>query len=139
MAKRAEADAEILEQGQYDPETAATLARVETLTNVMDRIVTIPGTSITLGLDALIGLIPVVGDAIGQAVSTYIIWEAHRIGAPTWLKMRMGGNMLIDGFVGMIPFAGDAFDVAFRANVRNLHLLKAHLEKHGARPMKTVN
>jgi hypothetical protein len=114
-------------------EAEASLARVEALAKVMDSIVAIPGTNVRIGVDALLGIVPVIGDVISQAISSYIIWEARRIGASRFTVARMIGNSLLDMTVGAIPVVGDAFDVAFRANVRNLTLLKAELERKGIR------
>ncbi len=94
----------------------------------------IPGTGIRLGFDAILGLVPVAGDLIAQAISTYILWEAHQLGVSKLTLMRMFGNTLIDTVVGSIPIAGDAFDVVFRANLKNLRLLQRHLERQGYRP-----
>lgn len=109
----------------------AALARVTLVARLMDSIVAIPGTNVRLGFDALIGLVPVVGDLVSQAIASYIIWEAHQLGVSKVTLWRMIGNSLIDTVIGAIPFAGDAFDVAFRANMKNLRLLQQHLEKHG--------
>ncbi len=97
----------------------------------MDSIVTIPGTNVRIGVDAVLGLVPVIGDVISQAVSSYIIWEARQLGVSRWTLARMIGNSLIDMTIGAIPLVGDAFDVAFRANLKNLALLKAELERRG--------
>ena len=107
------------------------LARVELIARVMDSIVTIPGTNVRIGVDAVLGLVPVVGDVISQAVSSYIIWEARRLGVSRWTLARMIGNSLVDMTIGAIPVVGDAFDVAFRANLKNLALLKAELQRQG--------
>lgn len=114
-----------------DPEIAAAVARIEAVSRLMDDLFLVPGTKVRVGLDAVIGLVPVVGDLISQVVSSYIIWEARRLGVSRFTMARMIGNSAIDTVVGIIPFAGDAFDVAFRANRKNLALLKGHLEKHG--------
>ncbi len=82
-----------------------------------------------LGIDALIGLVPIVGDLVSQVISTYIIWEARQLGVSRFTIARMIGNTAIDTVVGLVPFAGDAFDVVFRANMKNLALLKAPLAK----------
>jgi hypothetical protein len=79
----------------------------------------------------MIGLVPLVGDLISQVVSSYIIWEARQLGVSRFTIGRMIANSALDTVVGIIPFAGDAFDVAFRANRKNLALLKGHLAKHG--------
>ena len=114
-----------------DPNVEASVARIEVLSKLMDSAFTIPGTNTRMGLDAIIGLVPVVGDLLSQAVSSYIIWEARKLGVSRLTIARMIGNSLLDTAVGSIPFAGDAFDVFFRANMKNLALLKAHLTKHG--------
>lgn len=93
----------------------AALARVELVARLMDALIVIPGTGIRLGLDAILGLVPVAGDLLAQVISTYIIWEARRLGVGKLTLMRMFGNTLIDTVIGSVPIAGDAFDVAFRA------------------------
>lgn len=105
--------------------------RVEALAKLMDSAFVLPGTGIRLGLDAFIGLVPVLGDLVSTVVSSYIIWEAKNLGVSKFTMARMVGNTAIDAVVGIVPLAGDAFDVAFRANMRNLALLKKHLEKNG--------
>lgn len=114
-------------------EMHAAYARVEALARTMDSIVLIPGTNVRLGVDALLGLIPVVGDIVSQAIASYIIWEARRMGVSRWTMARMIGNSLVDMTIGAVPVVGDAFDVAFRANLKNLALLKADLERRGIR------
>jgi hypothetical protein len=109
----------------------ASMARLEALARLMDGIVTIPGTNIRMGLDGFIGLVPVAGDVVSGLISSYLIWEAKQLGAPRWLIARMIGNMAIDSTIGAIPLLGDAFDVMFRANMKNMALLRRHLEKRG--------
>jgi hypothetical protein len=114
-----------------DPDIEASVARIEAISRLMDDMFEIPGTNVRVGLDALIGLVPVVGDLISQVVSSYIIWEARQLGVSRFTMGRMIANSAVDTVVGLVPFAGDAFDVAFRANRKNLALLKGHLAKHG--------
>lgn len=114
-----------------DGDVEAAVARIELISRVMDSLIEIPGTNIRIGVDALIGLVPVVGDLISQAVSSYLIWEARQLGVSRFTIARMIGNTAVDTVLGFVPFVGDAFDVTFRANMRNLALLKAHLAKHG--------
>lgn len=121
-----------MERVDHD-EMQAACARIEALARVMDSIVQIPGTNVRIGVDALLGLIPVVGDIVSQAISSYIIWEARRLGVSGWTMARMIGNSLVDMTIGAVPVVGDAFDVAFRANLKNLALLKADLERRGVR------
>lgn len=105
------------------------IARIDALATLMDTAFLIPGTQIRFGLDALIGLVPGIGDAVTTIISLFIVSEARALGAPPLLIARMIANVAIDGFVGAIPLAGDAFDVAFRANRRNMALLRAHLDE----------
>jgi hypothetical protein len=113
--------------------TEESVARVEALARLMDGVFTLPGTNLRLGLDAIVGLVPVAGDVISGLISSYLIWEARRIGAPRWLLARMMANTLLDTTLGAIPLVGDAFDVMFRANMRNMALLRRHMERRGLR------
>jgi hypothetical protein len=114
-----------------DPDIEASVARIEAISRLMDDMFEIPGTNVRVGLDAIIGLVPIVGDLFSQVISSYIIWEARQLGVSRFTMARMISNTAIDTVVGLVPFAGDAFDVAFRANRKNVALLKAHLQKHG--------
>lgn len=107
------------------------LSRLEWLANLMDTAVVIPGTGIRLGADAVIGLAPGIGDAVTTVISAWIVYEAHRLGAPRHVVTRMIGNVVIDSVVGAVPVAGDIFDVVWRANRRNVRLLREHLERDG--------
>jgi hypothetical protein len=115
----------------YDASVQQSLERLDALAKLLDSSFFIPGTNIRMGLDGVIGLVPVVGDLISGALSSYIIWEARRLGASRWVLGRMVTNTLIDTAVGAIPLAGDAFDVLFRTNVKNLALLRKHLARKG--------
>ena len=111
------------------PSRAERIARIDALATLLDTAFVVPGTNIRFGLDALIGLVPGVGDAITTAISLYIVNEARALGAPRLLVARMLANVAVDGLVGAVPLVGDAFDVAFRANRRNMALLRDHLDK----------
>ena len=102
------------------------LHRVERIAKVLDDVIRIPGTSIKVGLDSLIGLIPGIGDAAGLALGSWFIYEAHRLGAPADLKWKMARNVGIDAISGFVPVLGDIVDVAYRSNRRNLDLLRGH-------------
>jgi uncharacterized protein DUF4112 len=116
-----------------DHAQAERLARLDALATLLDSAIIIPGTSVRVGLDALIGLFPVFGDVITTAISLFIVYEARELGAPMRLIARMLGNVFIDGTVGAVPLVGDAFDVMWRSNVRNMHLLHSWLERKGLR------
>ena len=104
--------------------------RMEAMERLLERSLTVPGTRIPIGLDAMVGLIPVVGDAIAAALGAYLLWEARNLGLPKWKLWRMAGNIAFDAAVGAVPVAGDVFDFAFRSNSRNLKIVKRHLERH---------
>ena len=112
-------------------EVEAAMARITAVAKLMDSLFAIPGTRIRLGVDSLLGLVPVVGDIAAQVVSAYLIWEARQLGVSKFTLWRMVGNTLIDTVVGVVPLVGDAFDIAFRANMKNLRLLQRHIEKQG--------
>jgi hypothetical protein len=105
------------------------LARLEAVAKLLDIAFILPGTNIRYGIDGLIGLIPVVGDIIATALSLWLVREARALGAPWYVTARMLGNVAIQGVVGAVPVAGDAFDVLFRANMRNARLLRRWLDR----------
>jgi hypothetical protein len=105
------------------------LARLDALAKLLDVAFILPGTNVRYGIDGLIGLVPVIGDIITTAISLWLVREARALGAPWHLTMRMLGNVALDGVVGIVPLVGDAFDVMFRANVRNVKLLRRWMEK----------
>ncbi|MEX2473939.1 DUF4112 domain-containing protein [Marinobacter sp.] len=107
----------------------AALSRLDSFSRITDTAFRIPYTRIRLGLDPIIGLLPVVGDLIGLVLSLYVLLEAHRAGASKRLKTHMVKNMLIETFGGMVPVVGDAFDIVYKANTRNTRLLREYLEK----------
>ncbi len=111
-------------------DVAAIRQRVEAMEAVLERSFVIPGINRPVGLDAIAGLIPVVGDVVTAAMGAYIVWEANNLGLPKWKIWRMAGNVLFDSAVGAVPVAGDLFDFLFRSNTRNLKIIKKHLEKH---------
>ena len=103
------------------------VARLDALATLLDTAFILPGTNVRFGFDALIGLVPGIGDAITTAISLYIVHEARQLGAPAPLILRMLANVALDGFVGAVPLVGDAFDVLWRANRRNVRLLREWL------------
>jgi hypothetical protein len=104
--------------------------RIETMETLLERSFRIPGINYPVGLDAIAGLVPVVGDVVTAAMGAYIVWEARNLGMPKWKLWRMAGNVAFDTAVGAIPIAGDAFDLLFRSNTRNLKIVRKHLDKH---------
>jgi hypothetical protein len=104
------------------------IARLEALAALLDTALVIPGTGIRFGVDALIGLLPGIGDAVTALLSLYIVREAHLVGAPAPVLVRMLANIALDGVLGAVPLFGDAFDVLWRANRRNVRLLREWLD-----------
>ena len=109
------------------------LARLEAVAKLLDVAFILPGTKIRYGVDGIIGLIPVVGDLIATAFSLWVVREARALGAPWHITARMLGNVAVQGVVGSVPVAGDAFDVLFRANMRNARLLRRWLDRQRQR------
>ncbi len=106
------------------------LAEVETLAWVLDNSIPVPGTGgRRFGIDAVIGFVPVVGDLVSGGIGLFVVWRAARLGLPRVVVARMLANSAIDLAVGSIPIAGDAFDLWFKANTRNLGLMRRHLEQ----------
>ncbi len=104
--------------------------RVEAMEQLLERSFRIPGVNYPIGLDSIVGLVPVVGDAITAAMGAYIVWEARNLGMPKWKLWRMAGNIAFDTAIGAVPLVGDAFDLVYRSNTRNLKIIRKHLDKH---------
>jgi hypothetical protein len=104
------------------------VARLEAMAKLLDVAFILPGTNIRYGIDGIIGLIPVVGDIIATALSLWVVREARALGAPWHVTARMLGNVALQGAIGAVPVAGDAFDVLFRANMRNARILRRWLD-----------
>jgi hypothetical protein len=104
----------------------ARIERLRRLARFLDTAVGIPGTRIRFGADSVIGLAPGVGDALTGALALYIVYEARRLGLPRRKITRMLWNVGIDTAVGAIPVLGDLFDVAFKANRRNVDIIDRH-------------
>ncbi|MGZ8470762.1 MAG: DUF4112 domain-containing protein [Gemmatirosa sp.] len=113
--------------------------RVRAMARVLDSAVGIPGTRVRFGLDAVLGLIPGVGDVVGAAAAGYIVLAAARLGAPPTVLVRMLLNVGVDTVVGAVPLLGDLFDLGGRSNSRNVALLERHLaDPRGARASSKV-
>ena len=114
-------------QERQPPTTTITIdhqAAVRALAKLLDTSLVVPGTNIRFGLDAILGLLPGIGDTISAAAGSYIIYAAHQVGVPKRVLARMLANLGIDTVIGSIPFAGTIFDVAYKSNVRNAALLE---------------
>lgn len=107
---------------------APTLRRLRQLSRLMDNVMTVPGTQVGVGLDPILGLLPIGGDVLGVILSGYIVIEAARLGVSRATLGRMVFNIIIDGLVGAIPMLGDLFDFAWKANTLNIQLLEDNLK-----------
>jgi hypothetical protein len=101
--------------------------RLQRVAWLLDNSIPLPGTRFRIGIDAMLGLLPGLGDVLGVLLSTYIVREAARLGAPRSVLTHMAWNVAIEGIIGMVPFFGDVFDAVWKANQRNYALLERHL------------
>lgn len=114
------------------PKQRATLQRCRRVAQLLDQTFRVPGTGYRIGIEAVVGLLPIAGDLVGGLLSLYIVVEAIRVDAPRSTLVRMLVNLAIDSVIGSIPIVGDVFDVVWKANRRNVALLETHLEKTGS-------
>jgi len=120
--------------GAYDnstPEEVLALERLAALSRILDHAFRIPGTNIRFGVDAVLGVLPGIGDVLSNVISAYLVLEARKLGVTGWDTTRMIGNIAVDAGVSAIPFAGDIFDVFWRANDQNMKILHDHLARRG--------
>jgi len=111
-------------------DAASVRQRVEALERLLERAFVIPGLRQPVGLDALVGLVPVAGDAIAAAMGLYIVWEARNLGMSRWQRGWMLARVAFDTVLGAVPLIGDLFDLAYRSNSRNLAAIRRHLDRH---------
>jgi hypothetical protein len=104
--------------------------RIEAIEMLLERSFHIPGTRIPVGLDAIIGLVPVFGDLVTTIMGAYLVWEARNLGMSKWQLVRMTANVGIDSVIGAVPLVGDLFDFVWRSNSKNLRIIRKHLDKH---------
>ena len=115
------------------PGQAQRLDALRTVAQLLDSAFVVPGTSYRVGLDPIMGLVPVIGDLIPPLFTIGILWQARDLGVPRVVQLRMIFNVAIDSFVGMVPIFGDLFDFAWKANDLNMALLERHAtEEHAA-------
>ena len=111
----------------------ASLNRIDMLATMLDTAFVLPGTDVRFGVESLLRLLPGAGDVLASALSCYLLYEARQLGVPRLLLARMAGNVIIEAIFGAVPIAGDAFDIFFRANRRNVALLREHFARTGYR------
>jgi hypothetical protein len=109
----------------------AAIDRLDALSKLFDTAFLVPGTNIRFGIESIMRLVPGIGDAAASALSCYLLYEAHRLDVPKSVFARMAANVAIEGVIGAVPLVGDLFDVGFRANRRNVRILRDHFEREG--------
>ncbi len=109
---------------------ASVRQRVEALERLLEGLFHVPVLNCRVGLDAIIGLVPVAGDTIAALIGLYLVWEARNLGMSRWQIARMAGNVGFDWLLGAVPVAGDVADFFFRSNSRNLKIIRRHLDRH---------
>lgn len=109
---------------------ASVRRRIEVLERLLDRAFIVPGLNRPVGLDAIIGLVPVAGDTIAAIMGFYLLWEARNIGMSKWQLTRMAGTVGLDWLIGTVPVAGDVVDFFYQSNSRNLKRIRRHLDRH---------
>ena len=110
-----------------EPLPTEQVQHLDQLAWLLDNSIQVPGIRFRIGLDSLLGMIPILGDIMGAAISTYILWVASKMGVPRVTLLRMTLNVALEAAVGIVPFLGDLFDMAWKANSRNVEILKAHM------------
>ena len=106
-----------------------TRARLDALARFLDSAIRVPGTNIRFGADALLNLIPGIGTLTSKSMATCLIWEARRLVIPTPTLLRMVGNVGVDFAISAVPVVGWVGDVFYRSNLRNMALLRKHLDR----------
>jgi len=109
---------------------ASVRRRVEALEKLLERSFVVPGINQPVGLDFIVGLVPVVGDIIAAAMGSWMVWEARNLGMSKLQLTRMAANVGFDTLLGAVPLVGDAADFFFRSNTRNLRIIRKHLDRH---------
>jgi hypothetical protein len=109
---------------------ASVRRRLESVEGILERMFVVPGINRPIGLDSILGLVPVLGDIITASMGAWLVWEARNLGMSKFTLARMAGNIGVDTLLGAVPLVGDLFDFAFRSNSRNLRIVKRYLDKH---------
>lgn len=110
-----------------------TLEALRRVAQLLDSAVTVPGTSYRVGLDPVLGLLPGLGDLVSPLFAVALLWQARQLAIPKVVQLRMIFNVAVDTLIGVVPFIGDLFDFAWKANIRNMALLERHaFEEHSA-------
>jgi hypothetical protein len=110
------------------------IERARKMATLLDTSFEVPFTRIKIGLDPLLGMLPVGGDAISALMAAYIVWVAIELGLPQPVIYRLAANVILDSLIGLVPVVGDVADAFWKSNQRNLKILEEAYEKHGIGP-----
>jgi hypothetical protein len=119
------------ERNSSNNSRCAALKRIDVLSQLFDTAFVLPGTNVRFGIESVLRLVPGVGDVAASTLSAYLLYEAHRLEVPRQIFARLAANVAIEGVIGAVPLVGDLFDVEFKANRRNLKILKNYFEEQG--------
>lgn len=111
-------------------DAASVRRRIEAMERLLEGVVTVPGINRRVGLDFMLGLVPVIGDAVAAAIGAWLVWEARNLGMSRLQLARMGARVGFDAMLGLVPIVGDAADFFYRSNTRNLKTIRKHLDRH---------
>jgi hypothetical protein len=120
----------MMEQLPVGRDPASVRRRLEAMEGLLERAFIVPGINRPIGLDAIVGLIPVVGDLVTASMGAWLVWEAKNLGMSKFQLTRMVGHVGMDSLLGAIPLVGDLFDFAYRSNTKNLRIIKRYLDKN---------
>ncbi|HVI97762.1 MAG TPA: DUF4112 domain-containing protein [Sphingomonas sp.] len=120
----------LADMAHLERDPAAVRKRVAGMEHLLERLFVVPGINRPVGLDVLIGLVPILGDVAAAALGSWMVWEARNLGMSKFKIARMMGNVGLDFLIGLVPFVGAVPDFFFRSNTRNMRIIKKHLDKH---------
>jgi hypothetical protein len=120
----------IANQPPLGRDPASVRRRLEAVEKLLEGLFVVPGINRRVGLDSMLGLVPVVGDLVTASMGAWLVWEARNLGMSKFQLARMAGNVGLDAALGAVPLVGDLFDFVFKSNTRNLRILKRYLDKH---------
>lgn len=114
----------------FGGDPASVRRRIDAMEQMLEGMFVLPGTNRRVGLDSIVGLVPVVGDIATAAMGAWMVWEARNLGMSKWQLTRMAANVGFDTVLGAVPLVGDVFDFFFKSNTKNLKIIRKHLDKH---------
>lgn len=130
MTERARIDPSMFDALPVSRDPAAIRQRIEVMERLLEGMFVIPGINRRIGLDAILGLVPVFGDIAAAGLGAWLVWEARNLGMSRWQLARMSARVGVDALLGAVPLVGDLADFVYRSNSANLKTIKRHLDRH---------